>query len=389
MRPQAEACEAVAGTHAVHRQRKIVVGREGLARNEIHDRRLQARQRVRQADHRLAQAQLVAQQDHQLLQRENLRPAELVALPGRVVVLQGTQHRGDHVLDPDRRQPGLGAGQRQRQRNRLQQVGHLGQERVALAEDHGRLEDGPLQVGTALVAHDPFRLALAAQVVARPVVRIGLEPAHVQQPVHPRLAAGGHHLPGKLAVRAPEAGAAAARLVVDAHEVGHRIVAAERRRKLRRVVDVAAHDLYGRQHPQVPGAFRSGRQDGRAMPCAGKGCAEVGADESVSAEQADVAGSHGGIIGADGGWRMADGGWRMVGGWWLVVGGQWPVVGGRWPVVSGKWLVVGGWWVSTHECSCQKESRRTVREDPPAAIDCRGRLAQRFPAIRQPLTTNH
>jgi len=275
MRTQAEAPEAVAGTHAVHRQRPVVVRREGLAGQEVHDGCLQAGQRIREADDGPAQPQLVANQRDQFPQREDLRPAQLVAFTRGVVVFQRAHHRGHDVADPDRRQPRLGARQRQRQGHRSQEPGHPVHERVAGAEDHRGLEDRPPQVGPALVAYDPLGLALAAQVVARAVVGVGPEPAHLQQPVDACRPAGRDDLPGQFDMDVAEAGAAAPALVVDADEVDHRIVALEGCGQLRFVMDVAAHDPDRWQHPQVPGAFRARRQDGRAVPRTGEAGAEV------------------------------------------------------------------------------------------------------------------
>jgi len=230
--------------------------------------------------------------DGDLPQRERLGSAELVDIARGVVVAEAGDEGGNDVADPHGGQPDFRPGEGQDLWNALQQPGQARRERVVPAEDQRGLEDRPAQVRAALVADDPLALALGAEVVARTVIRIRVERAHVQETVDPCLPAGRHELARQFRVDPPEPLAPAPRSIQDAHQVDHGVVAGDDLAELHRVVNVAADPAYRGHHPEVPGPGDTSRGDGHLPAGSRERGAQLGADETGSAQDADASRPH-------------------------------------------------------------------------------------------------
>jgi hypothetical protein len=291
-RLDAEVREAVHAAHARHLQRAVVVHRERLAGREFHEPRLDAREPVRQAQDAAVQALEVAHVAHDLLERLHLGSAELVALAVGAPVVERARERLGDVADVHRREARVGAGERERQRHRLEQAREAVDEGVAGPEDHRRLEHGGLERGIALREQDPFRLALGAQVVRGALGGVGVERAHLQESRDPGALRRVEQLARELGVCVAEARAVAAALVEDADQVDHGVGTFELARQRLLVVDVGGHQAHRRQHQHVAVTERLPRQHLEAMAVGGQPGGEVPADEPGAAEHDDALDRH-------------------------------------------------------------------------------------------------
>jgi len=227
--------------------------------------------------------------------RQCLRAAELVALACAVVIGQARRERLHDVSDPDRRKAYAGPCQGKHDGNAAQHSGEAGHQDVAPAEHQGGLDDRPAQVRSSLLANDPLAPALGSQVSARPVIRVRVECADVQQPVDPLLSASRHELADEVLVDAPESGSTH---VEAADEVDDRVVRGDRPAEQRRVVDVALYEPQGRDHAEVPRPLRVPRRDRHLAALSGERRAEAGSYEPGPAEDTDLACAHAAIIGS-------------------------------------------------------------------------------------------
>src|SRR5690606_25643515 len=126
-------------------ERREVVEREGLPRQELADPGLHPTERFRERDDQTLESELALHETHDLLERVDLRAAELVSAPERAAVLECRHERLRDVVHVDRRHPRVGARERQ-DRKALQELREPIREKVFGPENHGRLKDGERQV---------------------------------------------------------------------------------------------------------------------------------------------------------------------------------------------------------------------------------------------------
>jgi len=129
------------------------------------------------------------------------------------------------------------------------------------------------------------------------VVRVGIQAAHVEQPVDVHFATGSDNPPREFGMRAAKAGTVPAGLVQDAYQVDDRVMTAQQVAEPGLVVDVDLDDSHRGQHAQLPGPLEVAGRNRQAMATPRKACAQLGADEAGPAENADLARAHGAIIG--------------------------------------------------------------------------------------------
>ena len=107
-----------------------------------------------------------------------------------------------------------------------------------------------VQSNRVLLANQPLRLALGAQVIARCVDR-GLERGHLQQSSHAGGSRGLQHAAREFDMGATKAPAAETALIEDTDEIDDDVLAAKALAELRLLVDVAVLERQAGQHQQV------------------------------------------------------------------------------------------------------------------------------------------
>src|SRR5690606_30800624 len=160
-------------------------------------------------------------------------------------------------------------------------------EGVARTEDHRRLEDREAHVAR-LIADQLLGLALRAQVVARPAIRVRLQRAHVQEPRDARLVARTQQLCDEIDVHMLEPAAVASPLVQDADEIDDGIGASEERRERALVVHVRADQLDAREHEQIAIPLPAPRRNRDPVAGSDEMGGERTSDETRSAEHTNV-----------------------------------------------------------------------------------------------------
>jgi len=222
------------------------------ARERLEEPREQAAVPEREVDERLAR---LADRGRDLavdvVERQDVRPADLVALPGRVRLLERFGEDAGDVVDRDgleSRRSGADDGDEARvlPHDRHEQ----GDEPVAGPEDDRRPEDGP---GEARGAHGFLARGLGAPVLGRRVLGRSHR-AHVEVTAHTRALGGGDGVLRRDAVHAVEG--LPALLVNDPDEVDQRLAPRSRRMERLRVEHVSPH---GFNRPVVTVAGLRGR----------------------------------------------------------------------------------------------------------------------------------
>ncbi len=282
MRLQPEPGETVVGADAVDLQRPIVVAREGPARHEIHDKRLQPRHDIRQADDPAAPAGELGNELDYFAQRVDLRAAQLISLAAGRAAMQTGSKGFDHVVDEYRLKSRIGLGQRKNSGDGAEESREAVQERVAGSENHRGLEDGPIERGIRL-ADQLLRFTLGAQIIARRV-NGGLERGNLQQPCNPGRSGRLQHSAGQFGVNPPESRAAETALIEDADEVDHDVLAAEVFAQLRFVEHIAVQEAEPRQHQQVLVLLAVPRQHRHPAPILDQSGDQPGSQKSGAAE---------------------------------------------------------------------------------------------------------
>ena len=99
---------------------QIVTAHDGLAGRKLHQRRLNARQSVGQADYGLVMTAVLPSHLYQLLEGKNLRPTSFKGLPDGAVFFYAFDNCGGYVFNPHRLKPGCTACQRNKRKQFLQ-----------------------------------------------------------------------------------------------------------------------------------------------------------------------------------------------------------------------------------------------------------------------------
>ncbi len=219
-------------------------------------------------------------------EREDLGPANRVALRVAVAVVDRVDDARDQVADVDRRELAVRAGQRKQADVETQNPGKAVDEAVFLAEHDRRLEAGHVQAALAEGMQQVLALALGAQVQARTGRLVRAERAQVQQPVDAGRVAGLDQALDEIDVEAAEVALAA--LVQDSDQVDDDPLIGAQAAEILGVDDLRLEQADVRMDQQRAVAVRATARH-RDLPAAvGEREREPLADEAAAADQENV-----------------------------------------------------------------------------------------------------
>ena len=299
---QVEGKRRAAGARHLHRAQ--VVARHQLAGQVLEHPRLQIGEALGQAEDQPPPAGDGADELDQLLHREDLRPAQLVALAASLGLVQREMQRARDVADIhrlERRASGHGTA-------------NTGSQRVNRAKRLRKVSSGPnttegrntvtSRSSAASSARSPMPLErrYSEGALGRSAQR-----ADMQQPAHAVRAAGGddglrqldmHAREIRAVVVRPALVAPAAAPVEDADQVVDRVLAGAQPLEHAGRHDVGLDHVDRRQQDEVLGALAAARGDRDAHAGGGERRDQVAADEARAAHHQHVAVLHAPIIAA-------------------------------------------------------------------------------------------